>query len=328
MAGDTEPPRANPTYWPPTLTWPDFHSLRKHRNRDFAPGLQFPTSANIIFPRLLPIAQTRQVRNKIRRTEPEAPAADLARLGGLRMYRGAGQEPSCALGRHECLLHSDVMGSAKLHLVRKEQLSGAGGRQFRRARKGEKSGSCEQVAAICYRIRKFKIEFLLVRTRKGRWTFPKGGIVPGRTRVQSAALEAFEEAGVHGRIEESSFTTYILRKRQLSKSAVTVLTYAHLCEVARVVPPEEHNRNPTWFSPERARLRLIEHRRWEDAAELTRVVERAVIRIQRLSQGSNRRRDPMQKTQFGASNRGSRRTMAKVIKFDAAAGNVLRERTT
>jgi 8-oxo-dGTP pyrophosphatase MutT (NUDIX family) len=93
------------------------------------------------------------------------------------------------------------MGSTKLHLVRREQPSGTRGGEFRRDLKSEKSRSSEQVAAICYRIRKFKIEFLLVRTRKGRWTFPKGGIVPGWSRGQSAALEAFEEAGVHGRVE-------------------------------------------------------------------------------------------------------------------------------
>jgi len=183
------------------------------------------------------------------------------------------------------------MGSAKLHLVLNERPSGAG--EFRRALKTEKSRASEQVAAICYRVRKLKIEFLLVRTSKGRWTFPKGGIVPGLSRGQSAALEAHEEAGVHGRIEESSFATYTLRKRRFSKSAGTIMTYAYLCKVARVVPPEERNRNPTWFSPEHTQSRLIEDRTREDAAELTRVVERAVIRIHRHLQGSNRRRDPL-----------------------------------
>src|ERR1039458_5649248 len=73
---------------------------------------------------------------------------------------------------------------------------------------------CEQVAAVCYRVRSGAIEFLLVRTRGGgRWTFPKGSAEPGLTHAQAAALEAFEEAGVHGRIEEASFTRYVRRKR-------------------------------------------------------------------------------------------------------------------
>ena len=63
----------------------------------------------------------------------------------------------------------------------------------------------EQVAAVCYQISKGGLEFLLVRTRNGRWTFPKGSVESGLTHAQAAALEAFEEAGVHGRIEEAAF---------------------------------------------------------------------------------------------------------------------------
>src|SRR5215472_18742743 len=55
---------------------------------------------------------------------------------------------------------------------------------------------CEKVAAICFRVRTGVIEFLLVQTRRGRWTFPKGNTEPGLTTAQAAALEAFEEAGV------------------------------------------------------------------------------------------------------------------------------------
>jgi len=54
----------------------------------------------------------------------------------------------------------------------------------------------EQVAAVCYQISKRGLEFLLVRTRNGRWTFPKGSVESGLTHAQAAALEAFEEAGV------------------------------------------------------------------------------------------------------------------------------------
>src|ERR1700683_5047142 len=72
---------------------------------------------------------------------------------------------------------------------------------------------CEQVAAVCYRLRGTTIEFLLVRTRGGgRWTFPKGSAEPGLTHAQAAALEAFEEAGVHGRIEATSFATDVRRE--------------------------------------------------------------------------------------------------------------------
>src|SRR3989442_1429807 len=102
--------------------------------------------------------------------------------------------------------------------------------QVRRLRK------CQQVAAVCYRIRGSGIEFLLVQTRGGRWTFPKGGVEPGLTHAQAAALEAYEEAGAHGRMEEVSFTRYVRRKGSGSSSAIEVGVSAHLCEVLRLGP--------------------------------------------------------------------------------------------
>lgn len=137
---------------------------------------------------------------------------------------------------------------------------------------------------MCFRIRSAGIEFLLVQTRKERWIFPKGSAEPGLTHAQAAALEAFEEAGVHGRMEEISFTRYIQRKRRnMRRAAATELAVsAHLCEVLRLGPPEELNRNPTWFSPDKAKRRLREDRAPEYGAELARVIDRAVTRIQRL----------------------------------------------
>ncbi len=139
----------------------------------------------------------------------------------------------------------------------------------------------EQAAADCYRAGKRGVEFLLVRTRGGRWTFPKGGIEPGLTYAQSAALEAFEEAGVHGRIEALAFARYV--RRAPSKSAAKfVLVHAYLCEVSRLGKPQESKRNRTWFPPEKAKRRLEEGRASECGAELAAVVDRAVARVRRL----------------------------------------------
>src|SRR5580658_7694267 len=51
----------------------------------------------------------------------------------------------------------------------------------------ELSKERQQVAAVCYRMAKRGIEFLLVQTRGGRWIFPKGGVERGLTYAQSAA---------------------------------------------------------------------------------------------------------------------------------------------
>jgi 8-oxo-dGTP pyrophosphatase MutT (NUDIX family) len=199
-------------------------------------------------------------------------------------------------------VHSGFVTTAKLQLIRKGQGSGLLTTQVQVPAQTGQSREREQVAAICYRIRKLKVEFLLVRTRKGRWTFPKGGVVRGLTRAQSAALEAYEEGGVHGRIEESSFTRYVLRKRGESPAEIAIEAY--LCEVMRLGAPQESDRTPTWFAAEKAQLCLKERRRPDDASELARVVIRAMSRIQRLNErNGNRRRtgsDPLQKVHFEA----------------------------
>ncbi len=180
---------------------------------------------------------------------------------------------------------------------------------------------CEQVAAVCYRVRDGGIEFLLVRTRGGgRWTFPKGSAEPGLTHAQAAALEAFEEAGVHGRIEEASFARYVCRRRGDGRKSTVrsadreLAVNAHLCEVLRLGNPKESRRNRTWFSIENARRRLREGRTSGDGAEFARVVDRAVARIQRLGNENgtasgrsqedplqaDRQKDALQKVQFEA----------------------------
>ena len=137
---------------------------------------------------------------------------------------------------------------------------------------------CEQVAAVCYRVRGRRIEFLLVQTRGGRWTFPKGSAEPGLTTAQAAALEAFEEAGVHGRMEEASFTRYVRPKRggEHKPGEVELIVTAHLCEVLRPETPQEADRNPRWFSAQKAKRRLRQRRASDYAAELVRVIDRAM----------------------------------------------------
>jgi 8-oxo-dGTP pyrophosphatase MutT (NUDIX family) len=180
-----------------------------------------------------------------------------------------------------------------------------------------------QVAAVCYRIRKRGIEFLLVQTRGGRWIFPKGGVEPGLTAAQSAALEAFEEAGVHGRMEAIAFARYFRGKPEdppgsyemmagrEAQAELAVNTY--LCEVFRLEKPQELNRNPTWFSIEKAKQRLLNGRPAEFGAELAGVIDRAVMRIRRLQanpsnapdrRAGHRERDGLYEVRFESAEPG------------------------
>lgn len=171
---------------------------------------------------------------------------------------------------------------------------------------------CEQVAAVCYRVRSESIDFLLVRTRgSGRWTFPKGCTERGLTHAQAAALEAFEEAGVHGRIEEASFGSYVCRKgkdvRKSAPRANTLHVQTHLCQVLRLTKPKEANRDRTWFSVRHARRALREERDPAEAAQFVRVIDKAVARIRRAyrvveiaSEQTSQlaHNDPLRKVQF------------------------------
>ena len=152
----------------------------------------------------------------------------------------------------------------------------------------------EQVAAVCFRFRQRRIEFLLVQTGRGRWTFPKGSAEPGLTRAQAAALEAFEEAGVHGRMEEMSFARYTLPREGARGSSSTrsvtpqnLVVHAHLCEVSRLEAPQESGRNPTWFSPEKTKRRLRKDRSATQGDELAAVVDAAIDRVRCLASGTH-----------------------------------------
>jgi len=175
----------------------------------------------------------------------------------------------------------------------------------------------QQVAAVCYRIRGSSLEFLLVQTRGGRWIFPKGGVEPGLTHAQSAALEAFEEAGVHGRIEKIPFARYFRRRPDTSSGKASasaplpeaeLAVAAHLCEVSRLERPQESNRNPSWFSANKAKQRLLKDRPPGFGAELLRVVDKAAARIQRLHSAGREpvhpHTDSLQKIRFEAHEDG------------------------
>ena len=142
------------------------------------------------------------------------------------------------------------------------------------------TGQRIHVAAVCYRLKEGEPEFLLVRTHSGRWTFPKGGVDGDATYAAAAAREAYEEAGVKGRIEHEPFHWYFHSKRERFRSHRSVVpVQAHLCEVERLVRPTEGHRDPTWFKADKARRRLRENRSPELAGEVIQVIDRALLRI-------------------------------------------------
>jgi 8-oxo-dGTP pyrophosphatase MutT (NUDIX family) len=151
------------------------------------------------------------------------------------------------------------------------------------------------VAAVCYRVREGEPEFLLVRTRNGHWTFPKGRVDQDATNADAAAREAYEEAGVRGSVDPVPFVCYRhCKARRLGSRRQVIMVDAHLFKVKRLAPPIEEYRDPTWFSVPKAKRRLQKSRSPEFAAEVISVIDRATKRI-RTSKSARCRADVSQR---------------------------------
>jgi len=72
----------------------------------------------------------------------------------------------------------------------------------------------KQSGVIPYRIQDGKIEVLLITSRdRQNWVMPKGDIPNGMSPPDSAAKEAWEEAGVIGQVNSREIGTYKYRKQ-------------------------------------------------------------------------------------------------------------------
>ena len=70
-----------------------------------------------------------------------------------------------------------------------------------------------QAGAIPYRIDDHSLQVLLITTSSGKnLTIPKGLIDPGYTATEAALIEAYEEAGIKGRLLTPSVGTYEFKK--------------------------------------------------------------------------------------------------------------------
>ena len=139
-----------------------------------------------------------------------------------------------------------------------------------------------QVAAVCYRRKGYRLEFLLVRTDKGRWSFPKGHLERELTSSQAAAREALEEAGAIGVIARRPFARYRHHKRTQT-AEITVRAY--LLRVVRTVETPETHRRPTWFPPRKARNKLVSSCKAKYRKELRSVLDQAIRLLDRENSG-------------------------------------------
>lgn len=121
----------------------------------------------------------------------------------------------------------------------------------------------QQYAALCYRRAKKSccVEVLLLTSRDtGRWVIPKGWPMEGKKAHAVAEREAYEEAGVRGRVEKDHFGFFTYDKKMRNGMNVLCRVQVHLLEVAELLKnfPEKESRTLEWVSPQEAALRVNE----------------------------------------------------------------------
>jgi 8-oxo-dGTP pyrophosphatase MutT (NUDIX family) len=121
---------------------------------------------------------------------------------------------------------------------------------------GKKAGAvARQVAALPWRFTE-RLEVMLVSSRETRrWIIPKGWPMAGRSAAAAAAIEALEEAGLLGAIDDAPFGrfTYAKKFARGKRSALCEVDVFPL-RVARQRSdwPEKDQRETRWFTAEDA----------------------------------------------------------------------------
>ena len=107
-----------------------------------------------------------------------------------------------------------------------------------------------QSGVVALRRRAGAPQVLLVTSARGkRWVVPKGIVEKGHSPARSAAKEAWEEAGVTGRVGRRMLGRYAYEKWQ---GVCRVLVYRLDVEAVHREWPEAHVRLRRWCSPRQA----------------------------------------------------------------------------
>ncbi|MCF2906328.1 NUDIX hydrolase [Octadecabacter sp. CECT 8868] len=120
--------------------------------------------------------------------------------------------------------------------------------------KGAKTELRTQFAALCYRIKDGKVQICLVTSRRTkRWIVPKGWPMNGETPMDAAATEAYEEAGVRGKVHVRPAGVFSYSKT-FSKDELPCLAVVYPLKVKKVLKtwPERKERTRKWLPRKKA----------------------------------------------------------------------------
>jgi 8-oxo-dGTP pyrophosphatase MutT (NUDIX family) len=121
------------------------------------------------------------------------------------------------------------------------------------------------------------IEVLLITSRETRrWVPPRGNAIPGLRPYESAAQEAFEEAGVRGGVQPQEIGTYRYGKRARDGRVTPALVHLYPMLVTEEAEswPERSQRERRWFAPDAAAALVDE----PDLADLIRDFPQLVMK--------------------------------------------------
>jgi 8-oxo-dGTP pyrophosphatase MutT (NUDIX family) len=132
---------------------------------------------------------------------------------------------------------------------------------MKRKKKAKAKRPLIQYGALPYREGRSGLEVLLVTSRETRrWIIPKGWPQSGLPPHRAAANEAFEEAGVVGKIGKKTIGSYWYDKTLESGAAVRCKVRVFPLRVTRQLKkwPEKRQRRARWNSPVQASRRVRE----------------------------------------------------------------------
>jgi len=112
-----------------------------------------------------------------------------------------------------------------------------------------------QFGALCYRIVDGKIQILLITSRGSkRWIIPKGWPMDGETPARAAATEAYEEAGVEGKVSDLCLGIYSYTKSLPKGDNLPIVVAVFPFKVKGLLKkfPEAGQRKRKWFSLKKA----------------------------------------------------------------------------
>jgi 8-oxo-dGTP pyrophosphatase MutT (NUDIX family) len=132
-------------------------------------------------------------------------------------------------------------------------------KRLKKGRGKARSSRPIQYGALPYREIKSGVQILLVTSRDTRrWIIPRGWPLGGAPPHRAAAQEAFEEAGVLGKISKKTIGPYWYDKIFESGATVRCKVRVFPLRVTRQLKrwPEKRQRRTQWHSPAQASRRV------------------------------------------------------------------------